>query len=190
VTRRVVVSPALPRIALLAAALLAGCAHRAPAPAPAPAPVSAAAPKPPAPPEDEVFRGVRFGASRIEVLRAYPGAACGPDRCTGDTHVHGLPAGFLVFAERDGRWIARLTVSDAASPGRNFRALGDELNARYPRLPQNIEQDGNLYRWTDRERQRQVVLHRCPANARCAGLPANTIEIAFQEQGAPLARPW
>ncbi len=179
--------------AVLAAALLAGCAGRATGPVP-PASGPVKPPLPPAfeapPPADETFRGVRFGASRAEVLKAYPDAACGPRDCSGAARLQGQPANFLVFAQPDGRWVARLTLSDAAAPGRHFRALNDELGARFARLSETIEQDGNLYRWRDKERQRQVVLRRCPDGARCAGLAPHAVELDFFEQGPPLARPW
>src|SRR4051812_45959465 len=85
-----------PLAAALAAALLAaGCAHRAvplapqpapvavPGPLPGPPPIVAGkpAPLPPVPSEDETLPGLRYGATRAELLAAYPGADCGTDHC-------------------------------------------------------------------------------------------------------------
>src|SRR4051812_22106689 len=81
--------------ALAAALLAAGCATR-----PAPAPPRAAAvpastppavvvagkpapvPVPAVPSEDETLPGVRYGATRAELLAAYPGAECSSEHCT------------------------------------------------------------------------------------------------------------
>ena len=137
---------------------------------------------------DEAFPGVRFGASRPDLLRAYPAANCDPTGCTGDTRLYHLPASFFVFAQPDGRWVARLSVSDAADPGRSFRALDDGLSLRFPAMSATIEQGGNLYRWRDRDGHRQVVLRRCPSG--CLGLAPDMVEVDYFEQGPATGRPW
>jgi hypothetical protein len=182
----------------VAAVGVAGCAHHparvaSPAPAPGSSPVQPGAPAPlpvPADP-DEAFHGVRFGASRLDVLHAYPGAACGPQQCTGETRLFGLPATFLVFAQADGRWVARVSVPESTAPGANFNHVNDGLSARFHQQEVVIEQGGNLYRWhLEAHRPRQAVLRRCPSDQRCAGLEHNVVEVDFFEQDAPLAHAW
>jgi hypothetical protein len=189
--------PKLGAVAL--AAIVAGCAHHVAPPAPASAPASAPVPswspsKPVAPAEidpDEAFRGVRFGASRADLLRAYPTAACTPQQCTGSTQLFGLPAAFFVFEQADGSWVARLTVQESTAPGANFNHVNDGLSARYRHEEVAIEDDGNRYRWhPDAARPRQIVLRRCAFDKKCKGLDHGVIEIAFFEQEPRLAHPW
>jgi hypothetical protein len=178
-------APALALVVLL----LAACASGPPAgtaarPAPSPPPAGAPAQSP-----DETLRGVRFGAARAEVLRAYPGAACKAESCSGTTQVHGVGASFTVLAERDGRWAARLKLGDQG--GRRFRALADELGLRFAHFSASIEQDGNVLRWQDKARQRHVLMRRCVPGTRCpADVAPDVVEIDFLEQGPPLARAW
>ncbi|MGN6527198.1 MAG: hypothetical protein ACTHL8_12500 [Burkholderiaceae bacterium] len=175
---------------LLAVLALGGCASRGPASVSAPA--TTARPSAPAPAStstDEAFRGVRFGASRAEVRRAYPATVCGAGECRGTTQVRGQPASFLVFAEADGTWAARLKLGDQG--GRNFRALADELGQRFSHYAATIEQDGNLLRWHDRARPRQVVMRRCVPGTRCPdGVAPDAVEIDFFEEGPPRAHAW
>ena len=178
-------------------AIVAGCAHHAPQPtaAPASAPAPSWSPSKPAAPAsadpDEAFRGVRFGASRADVLRAYPNASCAPQQCTGSTQVFGLQANFLVFATPDGTWAARLSMAESTAPGANFNHVNDGLSARYRHEEVVIEDHGNIYRWhPDAARPRQIVLRRCGAEAKCKGLDHGAIELAFFEQDPPLNHPW
>lgn len=180
------------------AALVAGCAHRptsAPVATSTPAPVASWSPSKPAAPvpvdPDEAFHGVRFGASRVDLLRAYPAAACGPKECSGTTQLFGLQATFFVFAQPDGRWVARVSLPESTAPGANFNHVNDGLSARFRQDEVVIEQGGNLYRWhPGASRQRQVVLRRCPLEQRCAGLEHNVVEVDFFEQGPKLAHSW
>jgi hypothetical protein len=181
-------------------AALAGCAAYV-APRSAPAPVSTWAPPQPEPPAapvappaidpDEAFHGVRFGASRADVLRAYPGAACTAQQCTGSTQLFGLPATFFVFAQADGSWAARLSLPESTVPGANFNRINDGLSARYRHEEVVIEDHGNRFRWhPDAARPRQIVLRRCGADEKCRGLDHGVIELAFFEQGTPLGHGW
>ncbi|MET0384153.1 MAG: hypothetical protein ABW032_12090, partial [Burkholderiaceae bacterium] len=146
----------------------------------------------PAADPDEAFQGVKFGASRADVLRAYPAAACSAQRCAGAAQAFGIGANFLVFAQSDGRWAARLTMAESTAPGANFNHVNDELSARLRQQKVAVEQGGNLYRWrlVEAGRPRQVVLRRCPYDQRCPGLDHGVVEVDFFEQGTPLARPW
>lgn len=184
-------------LAAVGAALVAGCAHHAaqPAAAPAPVPVPSWSPSKPAAPAavdpDEAFRGVRFGASRADVLRAYPNASCAASQCTGSTQMFGLQASFLVFVTADGTWAARLSMPESTAPGANFNHVNDGLSARYRHEEVVIEDHGNVYRWhPDAARPRQIVLRRCGADEKCKGLDHGVVEVAFFEQDPPLAHPW
>ena len=184
--------------AAASALIVAGCAHRVAAPppaAPAAAPGPSWSPSKPAAPSavdpDEAFRGVRFGASRADVLRAYPTATCTAQQCTGATQLYGLAATFFVFAQPDGSWAARLSLPESTAPGANFNHINDGLSARYRHEEVVIEDHGNRYRWhPDAARPRQIVLRRCGADEKCKGLDHNVVEVAFFEQGPPLTHPW
>ncbi len=179
-------------------AIVAGCAHQARAPqatASAPAPAPSWSPSKPAAPAaadpDEAFPGVRFGAARADVLRAYPAATCTPQQCSGTTQLYGLGATFLVFAQADGSWAARLSLPESTAPGANFNHINDGLSARYRHEEVVIEDHGNRYRWhPDAARPRQIVLRRCGIDEKCRGLDHGVVEVAFFEQGPPLSHPW
>jgi hypothetical protein len=194
-----------PLAAALAAALLAaGCAHRAvplapqpapvavPGPLPGPAPIVAGkpAPLPPVPSEDETLPGLRYGATRAELLAAYPGADCSTDHCAGSVTMYGLPASFLVFAQSDGRWVASIAVSDATAAARAFAQANAAMRERYL-SPSEVEPGANLLRWRfDNIGTRQAVLRRCTADQKCRGAPHTVVEIDFFYKGGPLSQPW
>ena len=192
--------------ALAAALLAAGCATRpvpappraAPVPAPAPwasAPASAPAPGkpvtlPPVPAEDETLPGLRYGATRAELLVAYPAAECTADHCSGAVTMYGLPATFLVFAQADGRWVASIAVGDSTAAPRAFAQANAAMRERYL-SPSEVEPGANLLRWRfDNIGTRQAVLRRCTADQKCRGAPHTVVEVDFFYKGGPLAQPW
>ena len=176
------------------AALVAGCAGpQAPGTVRVPVvpPASAPAPAPPGPATaDQTFAGVRFGASRAEVLQAYPGADCSGDQCLGSLSYAGMPASFVVFAQPDGRWVTSIAVTDATAQAKAFAQASTELRARF-HAATDADASGALWRWRlDKDGTRQVVLRRCTPDQRCRGTPHTAIEVDFFAKGAPLDRPW
>jgi hypothetical protein len=190
--------------ALAAALLAAGCSTPFPPAPPRPSavpastpsavvagkPVTGPVPLPAVPSEDETLPGVRYGATRAELLAAYPGAECTPEHCTGSVTMYGLPATFLVFAQPDGRWAASIAVSDATAAARAFAQVNAAMRERYL-SPSEVEPGANLLRWRfDNIGTRQAVLRRCTPDQKCRGAPHTVVEVDFFYKGGPLAQPW
>ena len=183
--------------AVVAALVLAACAsHQAPAPTRtvslggAAGAAAGARTSPALPPADEAFPGVRFGATRADVLRAYPAADCSTGQCLGNLSLFGMPASFVVFAQPDGRWVASLAIADSTAPARAFAQASAALRERVA-SPSEVEQGGNLLRWRfDTAGARQAVLRRCGADQKCRGAPHTGVELDYFAKGAPTTQPW